>query len=722
MPKRVYAGSHTIKLVFLKVKSGMEKPVYDDINQKISSAGISLHKIYKVFGKFDLLLIYQTGDKSLLFTGLIPHVIYSEVFDCYTWQTMNPENLLVESFDFNKLNNTLLGMVFLKIKPNIFKRLGAEIDLTLTEALNGTEIMVLGGFGWSDAIFLITDNSIVSLGDDLLNLSGINISTNSKIERLSSDTYTMICIDFAYCNELLHKKKSVKNKPYIISKDNMERYFAELSITFNPEYENSIVTSSQSIFDSKAYHILERPEITMTVKSLEWPDFISKLLEYRRSNRNKICSTYVNISTESKQLKDNNRRPEKAESIDVDKYLPLIPQDDFGRNIVTILYFINHYSLDSTIMSSFIPIRKFITKYLEYYLKSFEQNKVSGRDELSRLMDLVKTAATQRLSGSDIYKKEAFVTFYDYKGGIQKILSAIEVLPKNILLQMGYEWAGFVVVGSAPDYRHDMDIINIPSNACLDPSKWWGIFHETAHIYGLEDKQFSDDILMKYVKECFNIEPQYIDGTQTYDVASGTSFGSILRCFMEIIADAFDFRFCFLAKEELYIKTVWSYLLIEHKGRLLVDINTYIVRTYFAIMINNIIEGQECNDTVNQLILDRLILEIKAIDHFKKAFDIIDETSIMYSLKNMQSFISYVAKVLSDKTELFNKQLSYYESDEFTKISTFISEGCVYYKKIVYPHLIILFMLNVQYNKGKEFGLPSRLAAIKTLWYQSLFD
>lgn len=713
--KRVRSGDKTIKLVFFKVVSGRESSVVKIVQDKLGDPQKINYKIFKVFGGFDILLIYETTEKSFLFSGLIEYVLHSEVFDCFTWSTKDKGGSYIESFRFDQLNQPLLGITYLKVNPVFFKNYGAVVDVAMAKALNANNIMALGSFGCVDAILLACDSSIEGLSKKIAENKELGITVEGEIYRLASETVSIFTINFDLCDNMLEHDSNGTNE-FMLDNDPMSEVQARLVVSYRPGCTKNINQQLSRIFKAKPVHSLERSEVVLNIRNLKWTDFLQQLLRFRRDNEGEINHTTVNLVSKKSpfsELKDFYCDTGTSSIIQIDDYIGKIEHDDFGRNLLSTFYLINHQSQNPTIRESFDGLKRFIKKILNTYLECLK------RDDLVRLTDLVRVAAIQRISGSDIFKKENLVKLFDYKGGIQKVLSAVEVVPATMLGPFGVNWEGFVVIGSAPDYRHDMDVVNIPSKAWLDPSLWWGVFHETGHLYALEREEFKDEVILKYASQCcyLNADPLSLDKNF---FSSGTESGTIIRNLIEIIADSFDLHCGFVSDKDLYIKTVWQYLFDDHSSKIYRDINTYAMRTIAALLVDDFAKNVKKEEIDLNDYISKFYSNLSCASNQRVNDTNFNIESLVSTTKSLMPFIEYVSSVFRNDEGIFKKMRAYYKSNKFNQIYNEIDKGLISYDKVDFPHLLILKMLSKKQEACVAPTLPSKIALIKTLWYQSL--
>ncbi len=200
-------------------------------------------------------------------------------------------------------------------------------------------------------------------------------------------------------------------------------------------------------------------------------------------------------------------------------------------------------------------------------------------------------------------------------------------------------------------------------------------------------------------------------------------YGESIRFLLEIVADAFDLRYGFLSHTDLYLKTVWHYLLSEHKSNLTIKINDYITRSISALRLNEIIMKKEypVDRSDNAKSIKDFISHLNTLGINLQGFKINIE-NIEYNLSViLLEFIRFLAKIMNEDSDTVRAMQSYFKMNDFLEIVKNTQQGFVYTQKIEYPHLLILRFLHLEKIEGILISTAAKLALIKTLWYQSLF-
>ncbi len=711
--REAQVGKRRIKITFFRVRSGFESEVVSNIREKLENVQNRGFRIFKVFGHFDLILIYEPKGQ-LLFQGVIPHVLSSIVFECFTWQLPGEDGKPKETFDFSRLKKPLLGIIFSKIKPSVFQEFKADVDLEFMKLFSENKnISALGSFGWSDSVVLVSERSIVKLVERMDGIAGLYVRGENTLEKLALKTYSFISVNFDDCNKILDNY----SKPEVsIKQDPMKEVFAKLDVSCRPESFQKISESCEKTFETKPIFSFRENDIVMEIKMSDWASFLIKLIKFRRKFKKELFSTRVHICYSSPSFPPEVTKPKMLEpcNIEIDSFLNIIPEDDFGRVLLDGFYTLNQCAQNELVTEEIRCLVPFAQTLIKEHLSGLK------RKDFDNLLQLFQTAIDQRLVDAYVGTENTRFGFKYHQGGIQKVLTAVEVIPRTLLSGTREMWKGFVVIGSAPDYRHDLDIINLPGKFWRDPTAWWGLFHETGHVYALYKPAFSDDILERFTTD-LSIVTRTPDGD--YEVGEKSDSGDCIRYFLEIVADAFDYRYGFILQEDSYIKTVWKYLLKEHNTKVTNSINGYIQRTLCALLINNkdINKRNIFKEQDIKKLLEDFLGDLKEISTPSSDLNNMKKDKIIECVMKLKPFIKHVAKTLSQEKKLLGALNSQWEDNEFKEAAKSIREGYLYTQKVPYPHLFILDFVIQEQKNPNSISQAAKVALIKTLWYQSIF-
>jgi hypothetical protein len=397
----------------------------------------------------------------------------------------------------------------------------------------------------------------------------------------------------------------------------------------------------------------------------------------------------------------------------INNALPLIPEDDFARMLLGNLYLLHHCAQNELIADDIQALIPFATHFLENYLGKFEIL------ELTKIVQLFETSLNQRLAGAYVGTEELRSGFNYRQGGLQKVLSATEVAVHSLFKCIKMQWKGFVVIGSAPDYRHDLDIINIPHKVWSDPSLWWGLFHETGHVFALQHPDFA--IVESFARKCLSPTSQKKISSDDFNAEEKNSLETTLRFLHEVIADAFDYRFGFLTQKNHYLRTIWSYLISDHNDKIVAHIHNYLERSICALLINDIENASEVTlKRINEM-MKNIISIIEPLGVPSNLLETIDKRIFAENILRLAGFLEHTAKALKSQNFLFAQLQSEWKSREFRSIAQHVRKGYVYMKKTQFPHLLILDFVIQKQKAPSSITNAGQVALIKTLWYQSLY-
>ena len=699
-------GNTIYKLAFFKVISGKEFQIVQILKSKLELANIHHYQIFKILGEFDIMLIYPHQEaEGFLYQGTIPSVISSVGFNCFTIEDNQ------ERFELTKFNNPLLGITFFKIKPRLFSEFEAA-DLLymkiikLRRQIGPSENIViypLGSLGWSDVIGLVGGDSIIELIETIDNLSEVQAYNKGKHQRVALKTYSFVGIKYDQVQALTDGKRTkIKN-------DNIGTISPIIEISCRPDSQNMIINELHKVFKHPPKVSIGKEDlIQTTVETDNWVSFLRDLLRLRRKNEGKMISTCVRILKEVKHYEEGevNANYIAPPSPPSDKLISMLPRNDLSRTLLSNIYTLDHLCQNDLIagdVQSMVPMGHLLVKRF-IGLRQSESKDYSDLDNSIRLFE---GGINQRIIGAFLASENLRSGLQYHIGGIQKILSAAEVVARQLLRVVGIKWNGFVIFGSAPDYRHDNEIISLPIMTWLDPASWWGEFHEIGHIFELRNKKcFNDSVYKRY------LTPLVEAGNSETDL--NTPLGKAFRYAQEIIADTFDYMMGWLQKENAYLTTIWKYLSGYHYESK--KMQEYLCRSASVLLIRNSDPARATEAEIESL-LNRIMMQIYPVmaEHGGLSGKI-DFGECIDLLQRLKPFLGYVHQVMSQYDGALDTMTRYYGSSEFDGIWRRINGEGIYSGKIPYPHLLVLRSI----LKKKEGTVAFRIALIKTLWYQGV--
>jgi|AMWB02.1.fsa_nt_gi hypothetical protein len=565
-----FIGTEAIKIKFIQTLPGAEIEVALRMNDFCKKReDIIEFAILKAFGGYDVVIIYKTNNFGLNLGkyGPVPGILKANTFLCFPYQWNNDEpNFSTIINDINE--STFSSLIFLKMRSDAESQI-YEVEQDFFKYICKKDLQnghFFGTIGWNELVFLFSKNDI----DDILNnIFELNYSSwlDSKKARLLIKTFSYVCLNYrkmfggAWGSDEGLKIDAI--------------YFNNLMSAL---MENDCLKSKIDLNTVPTLHISSKPDSYIPIKKYwqnkgfitldligendilampkdgyigTWGDFISANITFRRIFYANIHSTHTEISFKGK---DDSNNDDSIFDLNVDQITldDLIPYDDiseiFKENTSILATQFNAlYSLSQN------PITGLAFKDMQLYPHSILFFGNQNREHKNRTDKLAISAAECLSIGNEIrsyglygHVEKKYARFAKIKGGIQRSLLALEFFPKHILdrlLPPKMPWFGFVNAWEKQFFRAN-EVIFVPFDSLWDPTSWWALYHEIAHI--LIDREpllvsDNDPIIQSFLSDKQDSEPW-------------------LKYIQEIVAEIIGYELGFCGQYELFIESVWSYL------------------------------------------------------------------------------------------------------------------------------------------------------------------
>ncbi|GMT49428.1 MAG: hypothetical protein IEMM0008_0967 [bacterium] len=716
-------GDKGVKIIMLQVQPGTDDKVYRMMSKHLeklkSKSEIDNFCIYKAFGHHDLIVIYESEglNSELLFEGTIPHIVDSSEIFCFSWERKG-----WGTFTINE--KKMIGIIFFKIKPSISTLLGIEIERNVAEYIykesQGKKITFLGSLGWNEFIILAHEDNfneiteiIKSFTQSVIKLSEEENTGKKKEMSFALKTYSVIGTNY----------KNILSDKAIAQAFAGQKFGQKISILLSiickPQDFLVLSKALKKAFNVKdVYFTIGKTDIRTLVHSddcNDWADFVIKLRRFRSEHIGRVISTATEIS-----FGIEDKRQEQSEKIDKVMYINLNKKEinnirkynlHSSEHLIKSFYVFNSLIQNDIVKESFFDLLPFMSTL----------RKISTKQEIKSLdkkLERLRFGIDQRLYGTFLSQEGAEARFFPYRGGIQRILLSAEVLPKIILNRVKKHWPGFLIAGFDHKYMHHDEILNLPLKLIFTPKEWWGLFHETGHVYmNLSNTiNFDDKTIIKKIEDVGVVKLEW------YKYTKYTKFLS------ELFADLFDFKVCFIEEFALYIKSVWGYLIQEinntrqgsKKREQLAD---YLLRSFFVYIYNKLCENNLRNGKS---------LKYKEIDYmFRNDFlpllyklvpaseGVIkkDEQNFSYEIPLRFADVKWFLNVSYKKAARLGEETSslkkIFHSNQLLSQIKLLEKGYIIPPDdILDPTLLILKMK----ERDKHQSFRSQIAAILSLW------
>ena len=162
-----------IKLALIQTVPGEEFNVRNKLKEACEQEPKIKKAIFlKALGCFDIIVIYLTDDFGyhLSKAGPIDNILKSNLLLCYSYLSSDVEKI------FNSLeSNSFAGLSLLKINPGVQRSYNPQIEKTFREAFEEEtgNWFLIGSLGWNEIIFLVSENDLNSINEQLLSFSTI---------------------------------------------------------------------------------------------------------------------------------------------------------------------------------------------------------------------------------------------------------------------------------------------------------------------------------------------------------------------------------------------------------------------------------------------------------------------------------------------------------------------------------------------------------------------
>ncbi len=742
----IILGDFGFKIILFRVRAGYEKDIVTMLNDYLTEeinekTNIIEFKIYKVLGLYDIMIILRCKNfhHDLLERGTFDHVIQSNEILCY--------NLYMPKANQFNLNNDLKDGIFISLlKLRLEALLDFGIDITNALAIYMEEkrdLIVLGGLGWNELLIIHPHNFQKEeleyiFSKFIYGTSSLYLPVNGKNYPLIHKTYSFLGVSYDVMDNLENTFPS--------SFDDSSTGPCPRLLISVPAHNFELVNKNiPKIFRKGKNHFdYDRPQvmtgiydISLSFKKGTWGRFLQSIMDFRKVHSEIVLDTRTELGAYISPIDVSSPYKKKKHQKDIFPQL-ILGEDETIKildrpgtiHVVSTIYRFNNFFQDPLIKDSFLDLFIPASKLISRVLGKNSSGKWNFNDkEINQLLVEFQWAIRERAMGAYLFTEDDEHSFSPIRGGLQKILLAMESIPYSILNKLvnrDFPWQGFISIGLKEEPMHFLENLHIPFDHALYPEKyWWCIIHEIGHMLaGLWNILDENDAAIKYA---MNILPNILP----------KPFKNLAdNCF----ADTFDFIIGFLCNRYLYFNVCWPFLLenIERQDQPYSFLKRHITRHFFVWIfektyLNKKINLQSLDD---RDILNReckmLLRNLESVHQVKEYFsknisdknafsnDIVLET--FPYLKLIDHYSKYFIPVVKFMKELKSE----YHSARFKRMIKKIEvKGDILgHQEIKYPHLIPLkIMENILYAK-KEYDTKFRtkMATILSLyWYSHNF-
>jgi hypothetical protein len=714
------------KLLLFQVTPGFELTTAESIRAHLQSlrqrGAIGNFQIWLLFGTYDLLVLYEVPSfgPDLLYVGSIPGIEKSNEIFAFAWRRQGGSGR-TSTFEFKTISSApVIGISFQKIHPRHVRKFRARAESAYVHSsLTNPSLHILSTLGWCEFVRFVPEKSIhatfreIHLGTVLPRLRGSTAEETFFIKSFAT-------IGVRY--ELSSSKAILTNfrEPFgaRASKASKDATVVQLSLKCHPEHVSTLADSCKDRFKATFTDVvLGRDDLVLDLtesKLPTWGGFISELLRFRRDFSSVVLDSAVQIQgpptsapdAVSARFRSTSRRlPLPIFNIaarDADEIRKL--GEPVAQAVLASLYSFNSLIAQELIRDCFYDLFRFVNN-IAVSARSRSINTFL-RVDTERKIERFSFAVDQRAMGVIWDIETANGRASTFRGGIQRVILALNTLPKFIIEQTcGTSWVGFPVIGFDRRFWHRGEIINLPVDRAFKPEAWWGLTHEAAHVLlYLKKEWFPLDGLREIIAKRLGRE---LSGSEVVDLS-------------EILLDEFDFMFVYRGDWRFYLQTVWSYLVEAMDGDEYVSdrLGSYLLRSFSVLFFSRFPDGDaDFRADVPSLrtLYDQLLLSVRKLDR-----KINRETLLKAADRVLGWFSAYrpALPVVASSVNAYREAFAKLEEPRITRASAKalheILKGQVADGPLN-PIEIILGLARIN-----RVSFPAQIAAILTLWNEYL--
>ena len=356
----------------------------------------------------------------------------------------------------------------------------------------------------------------------------------------------------------------------------------------------------------------------------------------------------------------------------------------------------------------------------------------------------------QRMSGAQFGISNPAHAYAGIHGlGIQRMLSASSAIPHAVLSVFEnldtLVWQGFTVFGFQNDTLVlPCGVINLPAQEIMAPSEWWRLGHETGHIFVMATHLLEAPVIENLV--------QNLDKGASKKILRRMGINSE-ELVEELVANVFEYYFCFRGDFDLYLETVWQFLNQYLEGQDHINrLTEFVFRSVFTFLFHLeqngalphgqpveeiILSDQKHLDIFMQRSLDeamnqRTLMEENSLEHliFRAVFlpiigiaDRLNHALRRISIDEIVALYRACEPLRSDLFNMFDlcgapNPVIPNVSTQLKKIGKKLVAGKII--ELDDPLDVYLLPLSLQYWKNENnraVPMPARIAALLSLWH-----
>jgi len=736
---KVGLGDEGIRIILFRVNVGHESDVVGMLRNHLEKdkqtrdANIIDYKIYKVLGLYDIMIILRVRNfaHELLRKGSFDHVILGNEILCFTFSTkQNRQDI------FSELAKSGVFITLIKLRLEPLIALGNVLPYAVAKFMEEKEnVLVIGGLGWNELISIYPHSFAKSQLHDIFHrymgqISSLSLISKNKINPLVQKTYSFMGVSYEVIDrleetfpDLFEEGEPCPRLHLSVTADNFNQIYQHISESFPlEELDYDLPMVMMGVCD-----------ISIPFKKGSWGKFLDRVIKFRKHMADFILDTRIELGSPMESSKDfvNIERPaKKYPYINLpEDHTAAILQQPGTAHVISTIYCFNHFIQNPLLQDSFLdlylPARKLIS---EVFTGGKHGNLKLNKKMVSQLLSEFQWAMRERAMGAYLFTEGDEHSFSPIKGGLQKILLALESIPFSLLTKLvsnrEIPWQGFISIGLKHEPVHFMENIHIPFEHVLYPEKyWWCVIHETGHILTL---------VRNVLHKKHPIIEEAISRIPSPDKSSLDFFKNMAdNCF----ADTFDFIVGFLGNRDLYFRRCWDFLLdnLEGEENPREFFMRHLVRHFFGWLY----EGKFINKKIRNFSLENVDLRRAEAAAFVQGLEKIPgmQEKLAEFGGNSEKFarrisaatspylflLDHFHEFLGPALELHKDLKREYNSRKFNElVGSLENDGVIItHQAIKYPHLIPLKLMENWVKTGRELSFRARIAVILSLYWYS---
>jgi len=710
VPKTI--GDGAIKLSLIETLPGKEMSVKKNLEKACEAArDVIDFAVLKVFGHFDIALIYETTDfeSKLIQIGPIDGILRTSRNFSFRYDGGVNQNI----FDILR-SEAFASITFLKLNTQkAFCNLKSEIDF-INMYLNKRDNLkrfVLGSLGWNELILFSLGENINKVVESSL---WVTVTTASEMVH---KPFSLICVNHTFLPSRVENREDVLselNKVNAFNGTTLEATKPKISITALPSHIQKIRKFWEKDDKYEVYYSLGSEDIIIDAShKLTWAEFLSDILIFRSEFFKEVFSTKCKISYKD-VFGENNIHPAETYIGESIGYDPGDLKNIFGECSISVASNLNTFrgqiqdKITGDAFSDMCLYPEFIIEKAEKIKRDTFDDRVAVETFSNQTISNLRRGAGLRLYGTHGTIEERVGQFNRLRGGVHRSLKAMHFMPYWATRRVfGEQWPGFISL-SQDQFSNNNYVIKVPPKALWMPQLWWGIYHEIAHVFIENIENFISK----------DQEDLKIFMAQRNNKEAWANF------IVELSAEYIGYEIGFYGDRDLFTRRLWLYLKeLVPKKSLPSSLSIYAIRTWFVNYIDTYLT--KFGDSAKYQTKDFLFRDI--VEHIEKIKSIcgdVDnaEFKCLYDEKYLTAglFSNLIPKLMPWIYKEFLPNIKdlncrgsedEYLCDNTRSVLNSLREGVPWDGEVEYPEAVLYKL-----NQDDNWEFKTQIATILTFW------